>query len=46
MYFAVDWIRRIDFDTLRSERTKNLNEQIKKHGLDALLCFQAENLRI
>jgi Xaa-Pro aminopeptidase len=45
MDFAVDWTKRIDFDLLRRERTKNLNEQIKKHGLDALLCFKAENLR-
>jgi hypothetical protein len=45
MYFAVDWTKRIDFDLLRRERTKSLNEQIRKHGLDALLCFKAENLR-
>jgi Xaa-Pro aminopeptidase len=45
MDFAVDWTKRIDFDVLRKERTKSLNEQIKKHGLDALLCFKAENLR-
>ena len=34
MDFAVDWTKRIDFDSLRSERTKSLNEQIKKYGLD------------
>jgi Xaa-Pro aminopeptidase len=45
MDFAVDWTKRIDFDLLRRERTRSLNEQIKKHGLDALLCFKAENLR-
>ena len=45
MDFAVDWTKRIDFDLLRLERTKNLNEQIIKHDLDALLCFKAENLR-
>jgi Xaa-Pro dipeptidase len=45
MYFAVDWTDRIDFDRLRRERTQRLNEQIKRHGLDALLCFKAENLR-
>jgi len=45
MDFAVDWTKRIDFDLLRTERTKSLNEQIKKYGLDALLCFKAENLR-
>ena len=37
MDFAVDWTKRIDFDLLRRERTKSLNEQIKKHGLDAIL---------
>lgn len=45
MDFAVDWTTRIDFDTLRRERQKRLNEQIKKHGLDAILCFKAEHLR-
>jgi Xaa-Pro aminopeptidase len=45
MDFAVDWTKRIDFDLLRRERTKGLNEQIKRHNLDALLCFKAENLR-
>lgn len=45
MDFAVDWTKRIDFDLLRSGRTKNLEEQIKKHDLDALLCFKAENIR-
>lgn len=45
MDFAVDWTKRIDFDLLRRERTKCLNEHIKKQGLDALLCFKAENIR-
>jgi Xaa-Pro aminopeptidase len=45
MDFAVDWTRRIDFDLLRRERTSRLNEQIKQQGLDAVLCFKAENLR-
>jgi Xaa-Pro aminopeptidase len=45
MDFAVDWTKRIDFDLLRKERTKSLNEHIKKQGLDALLCFKAENIR-
>jgi Xaa-Pro aminopeptidase len=45
MDFAVDWTKRIDFDLLRKERTKSLNDQIKKHSLDAVLCFKAENLR-
>ena len=45
MDFAVDWTKRIDFDLLRSQRTKSLNEQIKHQQLDAVLCFKAENLR-
>lgn len=45
MDFAVDWTRRIDFDLMRRERTRCLNDQIKLQGLDALLCFKAENLR-
>ncbi len=45
MDFAVDWTKRVDFDLLRSGREKSLEEQIKKHDLDALLCFKAENIR-
>ena len=45
MDFAIDWTKRIDFDLLRRERAKSLNAQIKKHKLDAILCFKAENLR-
>ena len=45
MHFAIDWTRRIDFDLLRQERAKSLNEQIKAYGLDGLLCFKAENIR-
>jgi Xaa-Pro aminopeptidase len=45
MHYAIDWTKRIDFDLLRQERTKSLNEQIKKFGLDALLCFKAESIR-
>ena len=43
MHFAIDWTRRIDFDLLRAERTKSLNDYIKKFELDALLCFKAES---
>ena len=45
MHFAIDWAKRIDFDLLRQERLKSLNEQIKKFELDALLCFKAESIR-
>ncbi|MBI4289349.1 MAG: aminopeptidase P family N-terminal domain-containing protein, partial [Chloroflexi bacterium] len=45
MDFAVNWTKRIDFDLLRADRTRRLNEQIKQDGLDAILCFKAENLQ-
>lgn len=45
MDFAVDWRENVNFDRMRSERTKRLNEQMKKEGLDALLLFKVENLR-
>jgi Xaa-Pro dipeptidase len=45
MDFAIDWTKRIDFDLLRSTRTKSLNESMKKYDLDALLLFKAENIR-
>jgi len=45
MYYAVDWVDRIDFPTLRKYRTENLQEKMKEHRLDALMCFRAENIR-
>jgi Xaa-Pro aminopeptidase len=45
MYFAVDWVDRIDFATLRKYRLQNLQAKLKEHGLDALMCFRAENIR-
>jgi Xaa-Pro dipeptidase len=45
MDFAIDWTKRIDFDLMRQERAKNLNDHLKKSGLNGLLCFKAENLR-
>ena len=45
MEFAVDWTERINFELLRKDRSKKLNEQIRKQGLDAILCFKAEHLR-
>ena len=45
MDFAVDWTVRVDFEKLRRERQKSLNEQMKKHKLDGLLLFKAEHLR-
>jgi Xaa-Pro aminopeptidase len=45
MYFSVDWVDRIDFATLRQYRKDRLQEKMKEHGLDALICFRAENIR-
>jgi Xaa-Pro aminopeptidase len=45
MDFAVDWKENVNFDRMRSERVRRLNEQMKSEGLDALLYFKVENLR-
>ncbi|MGB9866428.1 MAG: M24 family metallopeptidase [Bacillota bacterium] len=46
MYFAVDWTdTRVDFKTLREGRVNRLREMMKKHELDALITFRAENIR-
>lgn len=45
MNFAVDWVDRVDFVKMREMRTENLRKAMKKHGLDALLTFRAENIR-
>jgi Xaa-Pro aminopeptidase len=45
MYYAVDWVDRIDFAAIRKYRSQNLQEKIREHGLDALMCFRAENIR-
>ena len=33
MYYAVDWMDRIDFATLRKFRPENLQRKMKEHGL-------------
>jgi len=45
MYLLTDWVRRIDFEKLREERKKNLEAEMAKHGLDALICFRVENIK-
>src|SRR5665647_526504 len=45
MNFAVDWVDRVDFVKMREMRTENLRKEMKKHNLDALLTFRAENIR-
>lgn len=45
MYYAVDWTDRVDFAALRRSRTERLRAMMKKHELDALITFRAENIR-
>ena len=42
---ATDCEIRIDYDKLRKDRLRNANEQLKKDGLGALLCFDADAIR-
>ncbi|MGE5485902.1 MAG: M24 family metallopeptidase [Ignavibacteriales bacterium] len=45
MFYAVDWVDRVDFVKMREMRTERLRECMKKYGLDALITFRAENIR-
>ncbi|KUO71932.1 MAG: hypothetical protein APF77_04580 [Clostridia bacterium BRH_c25] len=45
MNFAVDWVDRVDFVKMREMRTERLRQTMKKHDLDALITFRAENIR-
>ena len=45
MDFAVDWVDRIDFPTMRRWRTQNLQQKLKAHNLDGIISFRAENIR-
>lgn len=45
MYFLTDWIKRIDFDRMRSERIRKVSEEMALFGLDGLLALRAENIR-
>lgn len=42
---ATDCEIRIDYDKLRRDRLKKANAQLKKDGLGALLCFDADAIR-
>ena len=42
---AVDFELRVDFARLREDRLRKSREQLKKAGLGALLCFDADNIR-
>ena len=42
---ATDCEVRIDYSKLRSDRLKKANAQLKKDGLGALLCFDADAIR-
>ncbi len=45
MYYLTDWVRRVDFDTLRQKRYANLQRIMERHGLDALVLFRVENVK-
>ena len=45
MYYAVDWVDRVDFPKMREMRVQRLRETMVKHNLDALITFRAENIR-
>jgi len=41
----VDWQEIINFERLRKERLERARSTMKKHNLDALICFNDENIR-
>jgi len=45
MFYAVDWVDRIDFAALRQYRTDRLQQKLREYGLDALITFRAEYIR-
>jgi len=42
---ASDVEKRIDFDSMRKYKLKRAQEQMEKHDLGALLCFDPDNIR-
>ena len=42
---AVDFEARVDFPRLREERLEKAREALRKSGLGALVCFDADNIR-
>ena len=45
MYYAVDWVDRIDFAAIQQFRPQNLQKKMREHKLDAMICFRAEHIR-
>lgn len=45
MYFATDWVDRIDFATMRGWRLRHLQQEMRHLGLDGIISFRAENIR-
>ncbi len=42
---AVDFEERVNYERLRRERLTRAKEQLKAHGLGALLCYDFDNIR-
>ncbi|MFP3138138.1 MAG: Xaa-Pro peptidase family protein [Nitrososphaeria archaeon] len=42
---AVDYEKRVDFDRLRKDRLDKARDSMKKSGLEALVCFDDDNIR-
>jgi len=42
---AVDFEEKVNYDRLRRERLTKAKEQLKSHGLGALLCYDFDNIR-
>ncbi|MFQ6121468.1 MAG: M24 family metallopeptidase, partial [Dehalococcoidales bacterium] len=42
---AVDFEERVNYERLRQERLAKAKEQLKAHGLGALLCYDFDNIR-
>lgn len=45
MHLLTDWVRRVDFDAMRSWRRDRLLSSMQNHSLDGILCFRNENIR-
>jgi Xaa-Pro aminopeptidase len=42
---AVDFEERVNYERLRQDRMAKVKEQLKTHGLGALLCYDFDNIR-
>lgn len=45
MYFATDWTRRVDFDSMRLKRLDQMRKAMAAHDLDAIIAFEYANTR-